>query len=114
MPRKAAVEIPEKSEFPGLSDAAFELGKRIGNVPMADAILRTDDGEFPEDDELTGAMLVSVSAQKTAALRKWMRLNSSIGKQLSEAYKDYQTWGDRERRIFAELANPSEKTNGVA
>lgn len=86
--------------------AAIEaLGKSIGNQSMAAAILAIDDGVLPSDTDALNDFLVVTSGEATKALKRYVKLNSTIGKRLSDAYREWKGHKDREARIFAIIAN---------
>ena len=116
--RKPRAIRPKAEDRPvGMSEEVWKLGTSIGSVAMAAAIVATDDGVLPSDPEALNDFLVVTSGEATKALKQYVKLNSTIGKKLSEAYREWRTHKEREARLFAIIANGGtlpETPNGEA
>lgn len=98
--RRAVTELP-----PDLSPEVASIAKSIGNVSMAQAIVDVDQDVLPSDAEALNDFLIVTSGEATKALKQYLKLNSTIGRKLSDAYRTWQSHKRREAKLFGIIAN---------
>lgn len=107
-----AEKTPRLVRPEGATDEQWSLVQVCKSPEMADAILAWDDDMTSVSaDDLTEFLNVSDDAAKRA-MKEYLKLNSTIGRKLSAAYKLWRGHRKRTDAIFQAIADGVDGTNG--
>lgn len=96
--RKPAGERPG-----GLTDFVWTTGRILGNVSLAQKLADTDEDQWPANGEAT-ELLAASRKLEDRAMKRYLKLKSTVGKQLEDALVEYRGHRERTGRIVEKVS----------
>jgi hypothetical protein len=90
-----------------MSDTVWDLGGKLGNISLATRLVAVaDDGEEARDPSEVMSLVDTSNGLQGKALKRYMKLRSTIGQKLADAFSEYETHRKRTQRLTDLMVAP--------